>query len=145
METTVAKAGSALAHQRDRGSMVWLRTIAVALALGGCNTPSVPIPPPQPDLQALRVQPVTTPAGMVTVEGQPSVHHESVRYYIFNVSRADGVIVDAHPDGSFSTSPFPGSEGDTLQLYFDAPDRRRSTTVCTTLSLNAPLISSSCP
>jgi hypothetical protein len=123
-----------------------LQALAVlTLALGGCNTPSVPIPPPSPDVSAIHFMSGAT-MGEVTAEGQPNVNHRGVRFYIYNVSRTDGVIVNAQADGSFTSSPFAGTQGDTLQFYFDAPDGRRSERICAALVLSpAPLIGSTCP
>ena len=122
---------------------IWLATAAIALGLAtACNTPSVPLPPPL--LDAISFADGGAP-GMVVMQGAPSPRHANVRFYIFNRSRNDGVITGAAADGSFTTSPFAGSEGDLVQLYFDSPDGERSQDICTTLQLSGVLVSSSCP
>jgi hypothetical protein len=117
--------------------------IGLVVVLSGCNTPSVPIPPPVVDLAVIQMH--SSQAGEIEAAGAPTTNHAKARFYLFNVSRSDGVIADAKADGSFATSPFPGASGDTLQIYFDAADGRRSAAVCTGVVLDGPLIGSTCP
>jgi hypothetical protein len=120
--------------------------LALALAsgvLGGCNTPSVPIPPPA--LQALRFQDAGAGPGVVVLSGMPHPTHANARFYVFNQSRGDGVITTARADGSFTTSPFAGTDGDTVRMYFDDTAGERSAEVCVFLQLDAGLISQKCP
>lgn len=134
---------------QERGTMrawsrlrIWLATALIALgAATACNTPSVPLPPPL--LNALTAAAGGMP-GMVVIEGAPTSRHANVRFYIFNRSRNDGVITQAAADGSFTTSPFAGSDGDLIQLYFDMPDGTRSQDACAALHLNGPLQSTNC-
>src|SRR5437899_12918797 len=110
--------------------------IALASALlafaGGlaCNTPSVPLPPPA--VASLSFQ-TTSTAGLVVLQGMPQPRHANARFYIFNRTQKDGVITVAASDGSFTTSPFAGSAGDSIQLYYDALGGERSEELCTTL------------
>jgi hypothetical protein len=147
-------AGATLAWERwfvDRrskrarlGSRLRIAAAATLLALAGgiaCNTPSVPLPPPL--ITSLSFQ-ASGMNGMVVMQGMPTPRHANVRFYVFNRSRKDGVITGAAADGSFTTSPFAGSAGDTVQLYYDTPAGERSQDLCTTLQLNAPLLSSTC-
>jgi hypothetical protein len=124
--------------------MARLRIILAALALVGvtlqCNTPSIPLPPPL--LPALSFVPAGT--GLVTMSGKPEMQHIGARFYVFNRSRGDGVITTAGADGAFTTQPFAGTEGDTVQIYYDHPDTERSADVCVALKLNAALLSGPC-
>jgi hypothetical protein len=118
---------------------------ATLLALTGglaCTTPSVPLPPPL--ISALSFQPATE-TGMVVLQGMPPVpRHANARFYVFNRSNNDGVITKAGPDGAFTTSPFPGAAGDSIQIYFDDVNGERSQNLCTTIVFNAPLVSGDC-
>jgi hypothetical protein len=118
--------------------------MVAALALVGvtlqCNTPSIPLPPPL--LPALSFADASN--GMVTMVGKPEVQHANVRFYVFNRSRGDGVITTAGSDGAFTTSPFPGADGDTVQIYYDNIDTTRSAEICVALKLNAQLLSGPC-
>jgi hypothetical protein len=113
----------------------------VCLALLGCTTPSVPLPPP--DLQALTFS--SASPGLVQISGKPSSRHADARFYVFDFGTGDGVITQAAHDGSFSSMPFGGNNGDGVQIYFDTPDGDRSQDVCTTLQLNVGLLSMRCP
>jgi hypothetical protein len=116
---------------------------AAALAvIVGCNTPSVPIPPPA--LESLGFQSAGGPPGMIVLQGQPNPRHANARFFAFNRSRGDGVITTAGGDGAFTTSPFAGSEGDNMQLYYDTPAGDHSEEVCVQLQIGIPLISTLC-
>jgi len=97
-----------------------LRTSLLVLSItaGACNTPSVPLPPPL--LQALSFQ-EGPQAGQVVITGTPELRHADARFYVYNQSMGDGVIVTAAHDGSFSAGPFGGNAGDLVQLYYDSP------------------------
>jgi len=79
-----------------------MRWVYLALALGGCQTPSVPLPPP--DLSALSFT-GTTP-GIVQIVGQPESRHADARFYVFDYGTGEGVITQAAHDGSFMSRPF---------------------------------------
>jgi hypothetical protein len=113
---------------------------AALTAVFACNTPSVPLPPP--DLPSLGF--ITAGLGTTSLQGQPSAEHSGVRFYVFNRSRGDGVIATAAADGSFTTSPFAGTDGDQVQMYYDSVAGERSEDVCVALHVNAPLLSVPC-
>jgi hypothetical protein len=113
----------------------------VCLLLAGCTTPSVPLPPP--DLSALSFT-GTTP-GIVQIVGQPESRHADARFYVFDYGSGEGVITQAKHDGSFTSMPFAGADGDTVQIYFDTPAGERSDEACTMLQRNVGLISTRCP
>jgi hypothetical protein len=118
-----------------------LRLFVLAALTGACNTPSVPLPPPA--LGALSFQRSGQP-DLVVVSGMPTSVHAGARFYVFNRDRGDGVITTANADGSFTTSPFPGGDGDLVQMYFDNREGARSQDVCVELRLQAPLLSTAC-
>jgi len=114
---------------------------AAALAvIVGCNTPSVPIPPPS--LESLGFQNATP--GLVVLQGQPNARHANARFFAINRSSGDGVITTAGGDGAFTTTPFAGGEGDTMQMYYDTPAGEQSEEVCVRLEIGIPLISTRC-
>jgi hypothetical protein len=118
-----------------------LRLLGLLALLGGCNTPSIPLPPPV--LTALGFQQAPM-AGLVVVQGQPEVSHADARFFVFNHSRGDGVITTARADGSFTTSPFAGSEGDTVELFYQRPDFTQSEAACITLRFSGTLLRGHC-
>jgi hypothetical protein len=123
-----------------------LRIAAAALVLafaGGlaCNTPSVPLPPPLLTSLSFSAGPA---AGIAIMHGQPTPRHADARFYVFNLSGHEGVIVTAAGDGSFTSGPFAASEGDAVEIYFDTPAGDRSQALCTAIAFGTPLLSSTC-
>jgi hypothetical protein len=122
----------------------WVRIFVAAaalLAIFACNTPSVPLPPPI--LGALGFQSGGT--GLAVMTGAPETRHANARFYVYNHSRGDGVITTAAADGSFTTSPFAATEGDTAELYYDAPNGEHSGSACVQIRFGVPLLSIGCP
>ncbi len=116
-------------------------TTLLAVGTFACVTPSVPLPPPF--LAALSF--ATAPApGQVDMQGMPNSRHANVRFYVYNRSKGDGAIVQAAADGSFTTDPFKGGSGDTVQLYYDTPGGERSEDLCVTLVFTGSLVSNTC-
>ena len=121
------------------GLMATLLAVAGGLA---CNTPSVPLPPPSLDM--ISFQPATT-SDSVILQGTAESRYANARFYVFNLTRNEGVITDAAADGSFTTDPFAGASGDTVEIYYDPPGGgERSPSVCTTLQFGAGLIGTDC-
>jgi hypothetical protein len=116
---------------------------ATLLAAGAfaCVTPSVPLPPPLISSLSFASGPS---AGTVVMQGAPTSLHANVRFYVYNRSKGDGAIAQAAADGSFTTDPFKGTAGDTVQLYYDKPDGERSQEVCVSLQLTGSLVGNSC-
>jgi hypothetical protein len=113
------------------------------LAIAACNTPSVPLPPPE--LPALRFQlPDPATPTTIVVLGTPTEHHAKARFYVYDRSNGEGVITTAGGDGAFTSTPFTGADGDTVQIYYDSFDGERSQDVCVQLRVNVPLFSTGC-
>ena len=108
--------------------------------LFGCDSPSVPLPPP--DLTAFSFG-LASP-GLLQVTGKSNQRHSSARMYFFNLNLGEGNITTAASDGSFLTDPFPGDVGHKMQTFYDLPDGDRSEGVCGTVQLNVTLISERC-
>jgi hypothetical protein len=118
-----------------------LRPLALATLLCGCTTPSVPLPPPE--LMSLTFT-GTTP-GIVQIIGKPADRHADARFYVYDYDSGEGVITKAAGDGSFTSMPFAGNDGDQVQIYFDNRDGDRSQELCTTLQRDVGLLSTRCP
>ena len=118
-----------------------LAATLLAVASFACVTPSVPLPPPL--LSSLSFANASV-AGTVVLQGAPTSRHANVRFYVYNSSKGDGAIAQAAADGSFTTVPFAGAAGDTVQLYYDIPGGERSESVCVTLELSGSLVGNSC-
>ncbi len=115
---------------------------ATALLLGlctACYTPSVPLPPPLVEnMQFTTGQ--TAGTVVLTSPAEPQIG--AARFSIFNASQGTGVIFVSNSDGSFTSPPFPGNEGDYIQISYevgnDSADR------CTTLHVGGSLTGSTC-
>ncbi|HEY2747337.1 MAG TPA: hypothetical protein VGL86_22095 [Polyangia bacterium] len=115
---------------------------ALALALGlctACYTPSVPLPPPLVEQMSFTVS--TTP-GTVTLSSPPAAQFGSLRFSVFNVSQGMGVIFISNPDGSFTSPPFPGNDGDYIDISYDT--NNESADRCTTLHVGVSPVGSDC-
>ena len=112
----------------------------IGVLLGGCNTPSVPLPPPL-ELTALSF---TAPnPGLVEFRGKPSARHAGAIMFAFNRTRGNGVLQRTNADGSFATEPFGGKADETIELSYEK-DGRRSDGVRCELRLDVPLDTTIC-
>lgn len=116
-----------------------LAALLVAAAATACYTPSVPLPPPLVENMQFVSGAV---AGTVALSSPAQAQIGAARFSIFNVSRGTGVIFIANSDGSFTSPPFPGAEGDYVQISYDKDND--SAERCTTLHLSGPLLGSTC-
>jgi hypothetical protein len=99
----------------------------LALVLTGCFTPSVPIPPPEPEKMAFEVS-LEVGTARFTYDADPS--YESAIVYVFNRDKGEGVITTARSDGSVApTEPFPADEGDEVVVTFEVESQLASTCV----------------
>jgi hypothetical protein len=108
--------------------LAWLAT--------ACLTPSVPLPPP---LLGQMTFAAGATAGQVTLQSPPQANTiGAARFTVYNASKQMGVIFESASDGSFTSPPFPGSDGDYIQLSYDKTTGSGSR--CTTLHLTgAPI------
>jgi hypothetical protein len=120
---------------------ILVATTLLALGTFACVTPSVPLPPPLISSLSFATAPI---AGYVVMKGDPTSRHANVRFYVYNLSKGDGAIAQAASDGSFTTDPFLGATGDTIQLYYQMPGGDLSETICVTLQLTGSLVGNSC-
>jgi hypothetical protein len=112
---------------------------ALALVATACYTPSVPLPPPLVQNMAFASGTVADTV-ILTSPAEPQIG--PARFSIFNVSRGTGVIFVANSDGSFTSPPFPGVEGDYIEISYDK--NNDSAELCTTLHLAGSLTGATC-
>ena len=86
------------------------RLAVIALCIGfagGCVTPSIPIPPPDPAKMTFHLSIIDTVSKATFQYGPTSLYVSGVAY-IYNETRGQGVIQACAPDGSIGpTQPFP--------------------------------------
>jgi hypothetical protein len=110
-------------------SSVAITGVLTGLLLGGCITPSIPIPPPDPVLMTF----VVTGDGANTAAtfSYPADHnYVGSVVFVYNRDRGLGVIEAARPDGSVGpTQPVKAALGDQMVVTFQREDLTVSTCV----------------
>lgn len=106
-----------------------LISILALAALGGCITPSIPIPPPDPAKMTFEVT-VQGPLSTATFAYPPDVNYVDAVAFIFNRDRGVGVIEAARPDGSVGpTVPLAAAVGEQIIVSFQRDDQTVSTCI----------------
>ncbi len=129
-------------------STLGFRIARIALALGiaaacwACNAPFIPIPPPGQAATFTSALVSDVDGGQKTAwvaHGPPNKYAAKARFYVFDWSRMAGVIAEAIDDGSFSSPPMDGAEGDTVAISYETPAGALSKDVCFQLTTGTAL------
>ena len=124
---TRSRSGPALALLIDVKSRFGALGFVIALALGACVTPSIPVPPPDPQQMTFTLD-TTGPAATFAYAGDPNLAGATV--YVFDRRVGKGIIDTAHADGSIGpTAPFEATSGDQVEITFQEGDQAQSTCV----------------
>lgn len=100
-----------------------------ALALAGCITPSIPIPPPDPARMTFSVSIVGT-ASTATFSYPPEHNYHGGVVYVYNRTQHGGVIKDVNADDSIGPTPaFAAAVGDDVVISVQTVDQTESTCV----------------
>ena len=92
----------------------------VAVALGACVTPSIPIPPPEPEHMVFAVD---ASGGVASFSYGTEPHYAYAVVYVFNKDKGTGIITTARADGSVGpTAPFPAAIGDNVSITFETEE-----------------------
>jgi hypothetical protein len=118
------------------------RIARLAVALGvvaltwACNAPFIPVPPPGQSA-AFTSALVSDGAGaqktVWTAHGGPFASAASARFFIFDTERNAGVIAKALADGSYTSPPMDGAQGDHVQISYETTDGDLSASFCVLL------------
>jgi hypothetical protein len=106
----------------------WLAGLLAAasfILVFACNSPFIPIPPPDPTFN----ESATTP-GQWSVSSGPDSRASSARFYIYNASTGSGLIQRAAPDGSMYAYPLYGKAGDSIEIHWERTVVDSSSTIC---------------
>lgn len=107
-----------------------LLAIAVAgLLAGGCLTPSIPIPPPDPELMVFMLtgDGANTSATFTYPANQ---NYRGSIVFVYNHDRGLGIIEASHPDGSVGpTQPVKAALGEQIVVTFQREDQTVSTCI----------------
>jgi hypothetical protein len=110
-------------------SPVAVAGVLTGLLLGGCITPSIPIPPPDPVLMTFMV--MGDGANSTATFSYPANHnYVGSIVLVYNRDRGLGVIEATRPDGSVGpTQPVRAVIGDPIVVTFQREDLTVSTCV----------------
>ncbi len=97
------------------------------LALAGCVTPVIPLPPPSPE----RYEVALKDEQHVTLAGRPGTEPPGALVFSFNQQNGLGLITRVEADGSFQTEPLRARDGHRLELWLArGTDEVTSDVVC---------------
>ena len=106
-----------------------LISILVLATLGGCVTPSIPIPPPDPGLMRFTVK-VEGEMSTATFAYPANINYIDTIVFVFNRDRGVGVIEAARSDGSVGpTLPLAAALGEQIVVSFQREDQTVSTCI----------------
>jgi hypothetical protein len=106
-----------------------LCSLLVLAAVGGCITPSIPIPPPDPGKMTFAIK-VDGTRSTTTFAYPPDVNYIDSVAFIFNRDLGVGVIEVARPDGSVGpTAPLAAAVGHQIVVSFQREDQTVSTCI----------------
>lgn len=101
--------------------------VGVAALWLGCTTPSVPIPPPEPEkvIFALDVD-----AGEARFQYDAEASYGGAIVYVFNRDLGEGIITTARDDGSVGpTAPIPAQVDNEIVITFETETQLSATCV----------------
>jgi hypothetical protein len=99
----------------------------VALLFVGCVTPSVPIPPPEPEKMVFEFDDM---ANLAQFQFDPDPSYGGAIVYIFNRNQGVGIIETAAADGSVAqTRTFAANLGDQILITFEIETQLSATCV----------------
>ena len=106
-----------------------LLSLLVLAVLGGCITPSIPIPPPDPGRMTFAVK-VEGQDSTATFAYPPDINYVDSIVFVFNRDRGVGVIEAARSDGSVGpTAPLAAALGEQIVVTFQREDQTVSTCI----------------
>ncbi len=113
------------------------------VALGGCITPSIPIPPPDPGKMTFAITTTSGGSSTATFSYPPDVNYVDTIVFVYNRDRGVGVIEAARADGSVGpTAPLAAALNEQIVVTFQRQDQTVAT--CIRLREGAQSASSYC-
>jgi hypothetical protein len=106
-----------------------LIAFGLAVVLGACITPSIPIPPPDPARMEFSFS-GDVGAKQASFTYPPDINYVDSVVFVYNRTKGLGIIEMAHPDGSVGpTQGVPADIGDEAVVSFQREDQTVSTCV----------------
>jgi hypothetical protein len=104
-------------------------SLVLAVLLGSCITPSIPIPPPDPELMTFAVT-GDGPSSAATFTYPADINYQRSIAYVYNRDRGVGIIEATRPDGSVGpTRPVSAAINDQVVVTFQRDDLSVSTCI----------------
>lgn len=101
------------------------RLCLAVLVAAACTTPSVPIPPPEPERVYFSLD---ADNGTASFSYAADSSFADAVVYIYNRDAGEGIITTAAADGSVATTtPFPALVGDEVVITFETQSQLSST------------------
>jgi hypothetical protein len=103
--------------------------VVAGFVLGGCITPSIPIPPPDPGLMTFAV--TGDGANSTATFTYPAdINYQNSILFLYNRDRGLGIIEATRPDGSVGpTRPLTAAIGEQIVVTFQREDQTISTCI----------------
>lgn len=114
-------------RRQSRSLWKWLVAIAAGASLVvafACNSPFIPIPPPDPNFSQ------DSSSGDWAISMPADSRAMGARYYIYNATLGSGLIQKASSvDGSAYARPLQGQPGDHIHIHWEK-GTENSSTIC---------------
>jgi len=103
--------------------------VVAGLGFGGCITPSIPIPPPDPGLMTFAVTGDGANSS-ATFTYPADINYQNSILFRYNRDRGLGIIEATRPDGSVGpTRPLSAAIGEQIVVTFQREDQTISTCI----------------
>jgi len=103
--------------------------VVAGLVLGGCITPSIPIPPPDPGFMTFAVT-GDGASSSATFTYPADINYQDSILFLYNRDRGLGIIEATRPDGSVGpTRPLSAAIGEQIVVTFQREDQTISTCI----------------
>lgn len=107
-----------------------MRAVLLATLLAGCITPSIPIPPPDPEKMTFDIGTGAAPVGTAVFSYPDDIRIKDAVVYIYNRDQGEGIITTATDQGGVGpTKPFPAVANDQVVVTFQQEDQSISTCI----------------
>ncbi len=101
----------------------------LGLALSSCVTPSIPIPPPDPQKMAFVLVGMGTET-RASFTYEPEINYIGAIVFVYNRDKGVGIIANANGDGGVGpTAPVAATLGDQIVVSFEREDQTVSTCI----------------